>query len=178
MSCNIPPQLLLTSPDPHRLRAAAHTSMTKMKTIHRTQRLRPPLCLTLCYSVAQESKVNFTVKMCRHSWECKSNHSDYLLQKLLTGLDSQRHQQLVHRHRQFLTSPSVCLCFQSTGQLGITSSGFSQVCRLGKKGNLCSLEGSKCQGCTTWKMWCPNLFHIISWEKIDHILELCVIVSV
>lgn len=81
VSCNILPQPLLTSPDPRRPRGAAHTSMTKMKTIHRTQILSRPLCLTLCYSVAQESKVNFTVKMCRHSWECKSNHSDYLLQK-------------------------------------------------------------------------------------------------
>lgn len=133
VSCNILPQPLLTSPDPRRPRGTAHTSMTKMKTIHRTQILSRPLCLTLCYSVAQESKVNFTVKMCRHSWECKSNHSDYLLQKLLTGLDSQRCQQLARWYKQFLTSLLVWLCFQRLGQLGITASEFAQVCRFGKK---------------------------------------------
>lgn len=41
VSCNILPQLLLTSPDPCRPRAAAHASMTKMKTIHRSPRLSP-----------------------------------------------------------------------------------------------------------------------------------------
>lgn len=119
VSSNIPTQLLLTSPDPRRPRAAAHTSRTIMKTISRSQSL---FCLShRATSKAQESKVNLAVRMCRHLLEWKTIYSDYLLQKLLT---EQRRQQRARQHAQFF-------------RLGITASEVSRLYFSDSKGKIC-----------------------------------------